>query len=328
MQMMRTGQMVAINKMVCTETEVRPPGVDEVVVRTSYASICGSDLHVVYHGVMVPPLPCAHGYPGHEGIGEVVESNAPGLAVGDLVLTAPNAAIGACFGEYQTIAAKYCLPLPSGRLPDEQLLMAQQFGTVIFAMRKNPVDVIGKTVVVIGQGSAGLFFTHQLKRQGAAKVIVTDVAERRLQVAERMGADVVVANTGDDLLQAVMDHTGGQGADHVVEAVGRKETLLQSTDLARPDGTLLWFGLPDSEEPVPVNFNHIFRKRLTAWSHYGAQDEPDLASFRVAADQILAGDIDVSDIVSHIMPIEDIDDAFALANDPGADDAVKVSLSF
>ncbi|MEM9132764.1 MAG: zinc-binding dehydrogenase [Actinomycetota bacterium] len=325
---MRAGRMVGVNHMVCEETSVRPPTDGDLVVRTSFASICGSDLHVVCHGVDVPPLPCAHGFPGHEGIGEVVASHAPGFADGDLVLTAPNAMIGACFNEFQTIPARYCLPLPRTELPDEQLLMAQQLGTVIFALRKNPVDVVGKTVAVLGQGSAGLFFAHLLRRAGAAAVITADLVPRRLELSRAMGADVAVLNRGGDLRQAVLDHTGGRGADHVVEAVGRRETLLQSVELARPDGTMLWFGLPDSEEPVPIDFRGFFRKRLSAWSAYGAQEEPGLASFQAATDLIVRGEIDVSQVVSHILPVEDIDEAFALANDPGVDDAVKVSLSF
>ncbi len=328
MDTMRAGRMVALNEMVCEETGVWEPGEGDLVVKTSFASICGSDLHVVNHGVMVPPLPCRHGFPGHEGIGEVVDARHPDFDRGDLVLTVPNAGVGTCFNEYQTLPASYCLKLPRTDIPDEQLLMAQQFGTVIWALRKNPVDVVGRTVVVLGQGSAGLFFTYLMRRAGAATVIASDLTPNRMKVAGRMGADVVVANTGDDLRQAVMDHTGGRGADHVIEAVGRRETLLQSTDLARPDGTMLWFGLPDSEAPVQLDFNQFFRKRLTAWSTYGAQDEPELASFAAAAEIILRGEIDVSDVVSHILPIEDIGAAFDLANDPAADDAVKVSLSF
>lgn len=328
METMRAGRMVDVNRMVCEETDVWAPEDGDLVVRTSFASICGSDLHIVCHGVDVPHLPCNHGFPGHEGIGEVVESKHPDFAEGDLVLTVPNAHVGTCFNEYQTLPASFCLKLPRSDIPDEQLLMAQQFGTVIWALRKNPVDVVGKTVVILGQGSAGLFFTHLMQRAGAGTIITSDLTSNRMKVSAKMGAHHVVANRGDDLRQAVMDATRGKGADHVIEAVGRKETLLQTTDLVRVDGTMLWFGLPDSEEPVPVNFRDFFRKRLTAWSVYGAQVEPGLSSFQAAAEIIVRGELDVSDIVSHILPIEDIDQAFKLANDPGTDDAVKVSLSF
>ena len=328
MDTMRAGRLVDVGRMVCEETEIWVPGDGELVVRTSYASICGSDLHIVCQGVDVPPLPCSHGFPGHEGIGEVAESRHPDFVPGDQVLTVPNAVVGTCFNEFQTLPASYCLKLPDCDIPQEQLLMAQQLGTVIWALRKHTVDVIGKTVVVLGQGSAGLFFTYLLRRAGAGVIITSDLAKKRMKLSSQLGADVVVANTDNDLKQAVMDLTGGIGADHVIEAVGRRETLLQTVELTRPDGTMLWFGLPDSEEPVLVNFRDFFRKRLSAWSIYGAQDEPQLASFQMAVDIIVRGELDVSGIASHLMPIEAIDAAFRLANDPAIDDAVKVSLSF
>ena len=328
METMRAGRLLSVGQMVCEETEVRAPQAGDLIVRSSFASICGSDLHFVYHGVDLPPMPCNHGFPGHEGIGEVVESHHPDFGPGDVVLTVPNASAGTCFNEYQTLGASYCLEIPATEVPQVQMLMAQQLGTVIWALRRNPVDVTGKTVVVLGQGSAGLYFTHLFRQAGAAKIITTDLVEARMKLSTQMGADLVVANHGDDLLQAVMDETGGAGADHVVEAVGRSQTLLQSVDLARFDGTMLWFGLPDTEDPVPMNYHDFFRKRLTAWSMLGAQNEPDLASFQAAADLIARGELDVAGIVSHVMPIEDIGPAFELANDPASDSAVKVSLSF
>ena len=124
-----------------------------------------------------------------------------------------------------------------------------------------------------------------------------------------------------------MDHTGGQGADFVVEAVGRRETLLQSIGLCRPDGQLFWFGLPDTNEPVHIDFRLFFRRRLTAFSTYGAQGEPGLVSFRVALEHIRRGEIDVLPLLSHVVPVEQIDEAFELA-DTCADGVLKVSVSF
>ena len=151
---------------------------------------------------------------------------ADGLPVGTQVLCFPHVPVGECFAEYQRISAFYCLPLPETDLPRSHLLMAQQLGTVIFAMRRHPRDVTGETVVILGQGSAGLFFTHLLKRAGAARVIVADLSPTRLAVSAKYGADVVVNVATDDIREAVRDLTGGVGADYVVEAVGRDDTFL------------------------------------------------------------------------------------------------------
>jgi len=327
-EMMRAGQMLGINDMRCVETPIPEIGDQQILVRTTMASICGSDLHVVCHGAGVPfPLPCPHGYPGHEGIGEVVRSNHAGVAEGTRVLCFPFAGASEGFSEYQRMHGKYVLPLPECGVPEEQLLMAQQFGTIIFAARQRPVDVVGKTVLVLGQGSAGLFWAYWLKRQGAGRLIAVDLSDARLAVSKQMGADITI-NAGEvDVMEAVRELTGA-GPDYVVEAVGRRETLYQSIELVRPGGDLLWFGLPDTDDSVPISFAKFFRKKLTASSTYGAQDEGDAVSFRTALDLIAGGHIDVSPLLSHVYPIEQIDTAFAVANDPVPAGALKVSVTF
>ena len=330
MEKMRAAQMVALGKMECVQTTVRPPRAGELLVKTRMASICGSDLHVIYHGVSQPPqakMPYAPGFPGHEGVGEVLESMDPGFRKGDLVLTCPQPPESHCFAEYQTLEAEMCLKLPAYDGPISHLLMAQQLGTVIYALRQHPVDVVGRTVTVQGQGSAGLFFAYLLKRAGAAKVIVSDLSEARLAQGRRMGADVAVKADGDSVRQAVLDHTNGRGSDYVVEAVGSRVSLLQSVDLARLDGNLLLFGLPDTNDPVPFNFHDFFRKRLTAYSPYGTQREEGRVSFQMALDLIARKQIDVGPLVSHVFGIEKVQEALDTAQHRTGN-AIKVSIQF
>lgn len=327
-EMMRAGQMHGVNQMRCIETPIPTVADGQIMVRTSLASICGSDLHVVCHGAGISyPFPCPHGYPGHEGVGEVVESRSPGVEPGTRVLCFPQAVIGEGFSEYQRMAGKYVWPLPETAVSEPELLMAQQLGTVIFAARQRPVDVVGRTVLVLGQGSAGLFWSYWLKRSGAARVIAVDPSEARLAASTGFGADVVVNPTETDVHEAIRELTGA-GADYVVEAVGRRETLYQSIELVRPGGDLMWFGLPDTDDSVPISFSKFFRKRLTASSTYGAQEEGDALSFRTALDLIANRQIDVTPLLSHVYPIEQIDTAFAVANDPIPSGALKVSVSF
>lgn len=325
---MRAGRLVEIGRVVFEEAPIDPPQPGELLVQSRFASICGSDLHGVNYGVELPPPPWPPGYPGHEGVGHVIESRADGFAEGDLVLAVPNAAIGRCMAEYQRLAAVTAVKIdPALDLALEHILMAQQLGTVIFALRRYPTDVAGKTVVILGQGSAGLFFCHLLKRAGAARVIVADLTPARLALSPGFGADVTLQAGQDDVRAAVADLTGGQGADYVVEAVGTRATLAQSIELASPDSKLLWFGLPDTSDPVNISFQKFFRKRLTAQTVYGAQFEPGLVSFRVALDMIARGDIDVTPLLSHILPIEEVGRAFELAHSRD-DEAIKVSVAF
>jgi L-iditol 2-dehydrogenase len=319
--------VVELGRVEFVEAPVEPLRDGDLLVRTRFASICGSDLHVVNHGVETDPTLWAPGYPGHEGVGEVVESRAPGFGPGDRVLVVPPVPQSRCFAEWQRVRASSTVRLEGDLPPLAEVLMAQQLGTVLFAARQHPWDVRGRTVVVIGQGSAGMFWAWTLKRAGAARVIAADRAPARLAASAHFGADVVVDVRADDLAEAVLDHTAGEGADFVVEAVGRKETLLQSIALCRTGGSLYWFGLPDTNDPVPIDYRTFFRRKLSAFSTYGAQVEPGLAAFRLALEHIRRGEIDVRPLLSHVLPVEEIADAFQIA-DTCADGALKVSVSF
>jgi threonine dehydrogenase-like Zn-dependent dehydrogenase len=331
MQKMKAARLVAAGKIVCEQATAPEPKDGEVLVKSELAAICGSDLHVVYAGQGHTPdgsvqYPCPHGYPGHEGLGTVVASKSPTHKVGQKVLCCPIATNSATFSEYQVLPPSQAIPLPAYNGPLEHLLMAQQLGTTIFALRQNPVDVVGKTVLVMGQGSAGNFFAYNLKRAGAAKVIVSDLSEARLGAAKVFGADVAVKADAETVKQAVMDHTKGQGVDFLVEAVGSRTTLLQTVDLMKPDSTMLYFGLPDSNTPVPWNFQTFFRKRLRAYSTYGAQVEADTVSFKLALHLVATRQIDVASMISHRLPLDDIDKAMRIAQDR-SDNALKVLVT-
>jgi L-iditol 2-dehydrogenase len=264
-------------------------------------------------------------------VGEVVESRCPGFAPGDRVLTVPFAVDGRSLAEFQAIPGSACIRLPA-TAPLSHLLMAQQLGTVVYALRSHPLDLVGKDAAVIGQGSAGAFFTFLLKRAGAARVLVSDKSPARLAYSRKLGADLAVdAGTVDrgpgDFRAAVMEATGGRGADVVVEAVGSRETFPLSLELAAPGATLVWFGLPEGTDDYPFSFGQFFRRALTAYSNFGAQGEPGLESFRYAVRLIADGAIDVAPLLSHMLPIERVDEAFRIAHDR-TDDALKVSIKF
>jgi L-iditol 2-dehydrogenase len=240
------------------------------------------------------------------------------------VLTVPDAFAGRCFAEYQTLPGAACIKLPAdGDLT--HLLMAQQLGTVLFAFRQHPIDVAGRHVAIIGQGSAGAFWTWLLRRQGAASIVVSDLSPERLAYGKAMGADVVVDATAGELRDAVQEATDRRGADIVVEAVGSPDSFLATARLAARNATLVWFGTPDGTPTLPVDYAQFFGKRLTAYSTYGSQNEPGLASFRWAVDLIARGEIDVAPLLSHILPLERIGEAFRIAHDR-TDGALKVSV--
>ena len=324
---MKAGRWVDVGRVVCEEVPRPSPADGEILVRTAYTSICGSDLHSVYGGPPPPAVPA--GWPGHESVGEVVESRCPGFEPGDRVLTVPHFVDGRCMAEYQALPGSFCIRL-AGKAPLSHLLMAQQLGTVIYALRRHPLDLIGKDVAVIGQGSAGAFFTFLLKRAGARSVLVSDKSPARLAYSRHLGADLTVLADGvgeEAFRSAVLEATGGRGAGLVVEAVGSRETFPLSVELAADSATVLWFGLPEGTGAYPFSFPEFFVRRLTAYAISGTQGEPGLESFRYAAQLIADGAIDVSPLLSHMLPIDRVEEAFHMAHDR-TDGALKVSIEY
>ena len=198
---MKAARWVGLGRVECEDVPVPPVADGEILVRTVYASICGSDLHEVFFETPPPSMPAGH--PGHESVGEVVESRCPGFAPGDCVLTVPHAADGRCLSEFQALPGSACVRLPA-TAELSRLLMAQQLGTVVYALRRHPLNLVGRDVAVIGQGSAGAFFTFLLKRAGVARVLVSDKSPARLAYGRQLGADLAVDAGSTDFRAAVL----------------------------------------------------------------------------------------------------------------------------
>ena len=314
-----------LRQISCDEILVPEPTPGMVLVKTRLASICGSDLHIVYMGWNAHEFPLPHGYPGHEGVGEVVDGGGTEFVPGDLVLTVPNIWESKVFAGYQLVRPHFLLRLPRD-VPEAHLLMAQQLGTVVFGCRRLPT-LVGKTVAVIGQGSVGLFHDFMLRRVGAHRIIGIEPVAERLSAGKAMGIDEAIDVTGRRATEAVLDLTGGEGADLVIEAVGSVETLNQTLQMVRPLGRVAVFGLPPTMERVPFDWDTFFRKRLDIHTVFGAQDEPGLPAFQLSVDFITRGDIDMAPFVTHQLPITRVQEAFDLASSK-EDGALKVSMTF
>ncbi len=294
---------------------------DEVLVRLDKVAICGSDLHVVYE---MPPdkYPFPPGFSGHECVGVVEESDSPDFNPDDWVLMIPPEANA--WAEYVTVGSPWLIPIPDHLLA-EQAVLAQLLGCIIYTCKKLK-NVLGKTAVVIGQGPAGLLFSAMLHRMGVRQVIGLDVIEHRLETAICMGADHVINVDDVSPVEVVTELTQGQMADVVIEAVGKEETINLCADLARPFGELALFGGPMRKQMM-LDFEKFLRKQLYTTTTIHTQQEPGLASFRLAMEFIANNRIDVTPLISHHIPFEDIRQAFALAYYK-QDGAIKVLVDF
>ena len=302
--MMRAASLLRSGVVEVRDFPIPQPGPDQVLVKMYYSSICGSDVHVIFDGFHNPELLGRPGYPGHEGIGIVAASTYPEFPVGSPVLTVPFGQRGGCFAEYQAVDVAQTIALPAGS-DLRRLLLAQQLGTTVFAMKKFLPPAIPAAdrpalAAVIGAGSAGLFFLQQLRARGV-EVIVSDLNQDRLEVAERLGAAQMVLEPADSIIDAARAWTGGAGVDLVIEAAGYDVTRAAAVDAVRARGTVGFFGYPQIPGPGAVSGRALVSEGTgMEWSN-NTQAEPGLASFRTAIDLIRTGAVEVDHCLQSIV---------------------------
>jgi L-iditol 2-dehydrogenase len=318
---MKAVQITAPGVTTITEAPVPDLKPGKALIRTRMLSLCGSDLRHLYN---LPPeaYPSAPGATGHEMVGiveAVADPNAP-VKVGDVALTlAPD---HYAMAEYYSAPYEHVLVLPTNRTPEE-FLQAQQLGTVIYACRELP-SLVGKDVVVIGQGSAGLWFNFMTRRLGANRVIAIDLEPSRLELSSQYGATHTLLGPTSEPAERIREITGGALVDVVIEAAGEDETVNLGIDLLRDYAFLLYFGVPRSET-LTFRFRDFFMKCLRAKAIVHASREQGQHSTKIALSYIENGIVDVTPILTHRFPFNRVSEAYNLAR-TREDGAVKIII--
>jgi len=321
---MRAVQVIAPGQVVFIETpkpELKP---GHALVRTRRLSLCGSDVHMIHHSLL-HKYPFPPGTSGHEMVGVVEAVDPPDGPVrpGDLALTL---VVGhRSMAEYYLAPLEHVFPLPPGK-PIEHYLQAQQLGTVIYASKRLP-NLLDRTVAVIGQGSAGLWFNLMARRMGAKQVIGVDMQGHRLALSAYYGATHTVHNAENDAAAAVSEITGGRMADVVVEAAGEVSAIRLAVELARPFGFVLYFGVPRTAglPDIQFPFEPFFQKCLQAQAIVNAMEEPNQSSTRLALQLIADGIADPGPMLTHHFPFDQVLDAYELQRTPD-EGAVKIVI--
>lgn len=297
-----------------------PP--DTIKVRLERACLCGSDspFFDLDHGDAYPLL---LGQSIHECLGTVVESTSDRFEPGDFVLALPPQKHSGLV-QYMVTPAGNAVHLPREGISKDQILMTQPLGTVIWALQKlgNLLDL---DTVVIGQGPMGLLFSHMLSNLGARTVIALDKFDYRLEAGRKMRATHTVNVTREDPAAAVAEITGGKMADLVVEVVGHSDVAVDlAVDLVRHLGTVLFFGVPDTETFDNFPIGPMFRKNVTFVNSVG----PDvIPNFSLARDLIAQGRVDVSPMITHTFAFQDLHQAYETFVER-RDGAIKVLIDY
>jgi len=317
------------------------PGPGEVLIAVRHAGVCGTDLHIAdwdpwAQGRIKPPVVIGHEFAGEiAALGEGVT----GLRKGQLVTAEGHIVCGHCnqcrtgnshickntriigvdrdgaFAEYIVMPTTNVLtlsgiPTEVGAIMDP---MGNAFHTVLTA------EIPGSTVFVVGCGPIGCFAVGIARAAGATKVIASDVNPKRLALAEKMGAHVVINAAKDDVVKTVIAETGGEGADVVCEMSGVPSALHQAFAAVRMGGRVQLLGIPKGD--VPVDFaNEIIFKGITI---YGVIGRKMYETWHQMRRFLTGGQFDPRPVITHRFPLAKIDDALEAIR---SGDAGKVIL--
>ena len=304
-------------------------GDDEVLISVKACGICGSDVHgfTGKTGRRIPPL-----IMGHEAAGTVEEAgdNVKRFEKGDRVcfdstvycnkcqpcrkglynrcdkrqvlgVSTPEFKRHGAFAEY--VAVPWWIV---SKIPDDMsfiqsaLLEPASIGT--HAANRAPIST-DDTVVVIGAGTIGLFILQAARLRGAAKIIVADINEFRLEVAGKLGADMVINPLKSDLRETIFKETKNRGADVTFEAVGYAQTFRDGVSLTKTGGHLVAVG--NLEKTAEFNLQELVARELTFTGSYASSGE-----FRDCIELVASGKINVEPLISDVLPLKDGQGAF------------------
>ena len=257
---MKAARLVGPKRFEFVEEEMPAPKDGQCLIKLERVSICGSDIRE-YYGRVLPeesyPMPA--GLPCHELAGVVMESRTDSFREGQRAIVIPARGTGGLM-EY-TVAGPDRMVLLPDEGPLDEWVMCQPSGTVLYACRKMG-SVLGKNVLILGQGSIGLSFTMIAAALGARSVITADLLDYRLTRAKEFGATHTINPSTEDISEVVPEITGAVGPDIVVEAAGYADTFNICFRLVRQFGTVIIFGL-QSEQYVPVEHRWLLEKQPT-----------------------------------------------------------------
>lgn len=313
---------------------------DQVLVKVSSLGICGSDIQVYTGKHKYNKFPLVQ---GHEASGTIVEVGkaVSGLSVGDKVTVQPQIFCGECepcrrghinvcenlkvLGihvdglacEYAAVDASMIVKLPEA-MDFDFGAMIEPVSVGLGALRRCG-NIEGRNVVVIGAGTIGNILAQCANALGAGNLIITDVNENRLNIAERCGIKNCINTMKTPLKEAIDNCFGSDGADIIVDCAAVPAALREAIGAARPASTIAIVG--NYKEEVSFEMPLIQRQQIDMLGimMYVRED------FEKAIQLIENKKIDLSPLVTNHFSIHEYSEAYEyIKNNP--DTVMKVII--
>lgn len=327
------------SRLVVQEVPVPAIGPGELLLRVESCGICHTDLKKIKYGLL--PGPRIY---GHETAGEVVRvgEEVTAFRPGDRVIafhhipcetcfycrrklyaqcpvykkvgiTAGFEPAGGGFAQYvrvmDWIVRRGVEKIPPG-VSYEAACLVEPVNTCVKAVDQlspQPGDV----VIVQGQGPIGLIFTMLAKRAGC-QVLASDVMPERRDLARRFGADLAIDPRSQDVVGLAAAYTEGRGADAVISAVSGKGLVEEAVRATRPGAKIMLFAQTSDQERIELSGKDICMGERILMGSYSASIDLQAESARL----VFSGELPAGDLVSHQVPLDDINDGIELALHP------------
>ena len=313
--------------------EVDTPGIDqdEVLVRVTATSICGTDAHIYEWDPWSQSRVRTPQTYGHEFCGEIVEAGSAvkGFKVGDYVSCDSHIPCMHCYqcraGQPHICSnlkilgvdcdgsfAEY-IALPTSSLivnhpdiPPEIASVQDPLGNAIYSVLCT--NVAGKTMAVFGMGPIGLFAVGVARVCGVSKLYAIGRHPYRLDIAKEMGADVCIHEKETDPVSRIADDTRGLGVDIVLDMAGSESAISKGFQVVRKGGEFVAFGIPS--EPRPFDYaNGIVFKGVTV---YGINGRLLFETWHQMGNLLSSGRLDISPVITHTLPWTEYEQGFKL----------------
>lgn len=319
---MKAARLTSPKNFEILETETPTAQDGQCLVKLERVSVCGSDIR---HGFQVNPeemYPMPIGAPCHELAGVVVESRTDAFREGQrAIVIPPPGSLGLV--EYIVSDPGRMILLPD-QGPLDEWVMCQPSGTVLYSCQQMP-NLLGKNVLIMGQGSIGLSFTMITSRIGARNVIAADLLDYRLEKSKEMGATHTVNPDTQDLEEAVKEITGGVGPDVVVEAAGYPDTFNMCFKLVRQFGTVIIFGV-QTDDFVPLEHNWLLQNQPRIIPTTGARSGNPIAHIQEIVALRERGWCDPAKLLTHRIGFSEVQRAYDMY-DQRQDNVIKVVMN-
>jgi threonine dehydrogenase-like Zn-dependent dehydrogenase len=320
----RAARLDAVGQITLAERELEL-GEADVLVRTHRASICLADVQMYRRGYYVEGSPLALPlYPGHEGGGVVADvgSRVHEFKPGDRVILIHDVRAGGLgpggMADYFRASPHDLVPCPEG-LDMDLACLGETIAPFVFVVHRCGVR-LGDTVAVTGLNFIGQIVAQGVKRSGAWRVIAIDDNDFRLRLARELGADVVVNSATEDAYAAVMDLTGGKGADVVCQTAAYVDRTVEeymnlATRLVRPMGILAFQG--DFLHPMTLSLHRWHHEALDvrsiAFRHYSWREVQTWTADTLRP--VLYDMIKIRPLITATFRLEDIEKAYREATE-------------